>query len=202
MAKNAKNNSSVKKGIANTFGYVGYFFCFLQWLWVALLYFSVIQSAILFVSPDANAPVRQTPSFAVSLPDPVTTTIVAIIVVVMIVVTIYALIRLPMNIAKNSNAIVHKASQAAVPLVMKAQHKKDTKKNRLALTPKIIMIFKLTLIVIPVILAVLSGLTPKLPIDYRIAAIMGYGLAGASALFFGVQYLIAKIFRIAPRHLR
>lgn len=202
MPKNTKNKSSVKKGIANTFGYVGYFFCFLQWLWAALLYFSAIQAAILFVSPDADAPVRQTPSFAVSLPDPVTTTIVAIIVVVMVAVTIYALIKLPVDIAKNSDKIVHKASRAAVPLVMKVQHKKDTKKNRLALTPKIIIILKLTLIVIPVILAVLSGLTPKLSIDYRIAVIIGCGLAVFSGLSFGIQYFVARVLRVTSSDIR
>lgn len=187
---------SFKKYAANFFGYMGYIFCFLQWIWAALLYFSLVQSAILFVSPDVNAPVRQTPSFTPSLPDPVAIAVIAIVVIAMVSITLYALIKLPMTIAKNSNKIVHKTSQVAAPLVMKVQHKKDTKKNRYLLTPKIVIVVKAVLVVIPAVLTAFSGLIATLPIAYSVATIVGYGLAIFSVLFFGIQYASARAFRV------
>ncbi|MDP3443904.1 MAG: hypothetical protein Q8T08_13685, partial [Ignavibacteria bacterium] len=131
---NKKNKNNIKTKISNAFGVLGYLFCFLQWLWVILLYFGLIMNLALFISP--NNP--QDTSVAVIAPgaateiDPfvsiIITVISIVILIVMLALTAYLLFKIPSTIVKTSKKIVFEAAEKAVPLVLQAQHKKETKK--------------------------------------------------------------------------
>lgn len=193
---------TVKINSINAFGAVGYLFCFLQWLWTVLLYFSVIQPAISHLAPEANEKTYDVPNFSVALPGPIETIIIVVVVAVMVAVTVYVLVKLPMNIVKTSSKVAYKATATAVPVTIKVQHKKDTKKNRIALTPKVLVVVKLCLLIIPVALTVGSMLLEKLPIDYSIAVVVGGGLASTTGLFFIAQYLLALALHIKLSELK
>ncbi|HSW77703.1 MAG TPA: hypothetical protein VLG36_02810 [Candidatus Chromulinivoraceae bacterium] len=196
-----KSKRNPKRGIANFFGALGYFFGFLQWFWAVLLYFSVIQSVTLFVSPNADKPVVSSPVPAFTLPNSVEMIILGVTVVVMVAVTIYALIKIPVSIVKTGNKVVHKTAQTMTPIVMKTQHKKDTKKFRDKLTTRLIFAIKLLLIIIPVILTSASGWLEKQSVDYSIALVVGCGLAALSIVFFTLQYAVAGVLRVKIRDL-
>lgn len=196
-----KTKRNPKRGVANFFGALGYFFGFLQWFWVVLLYFSVIQSVTLFVSPSADKPVTPPPIPAFTLPNSVEMIIVGITVVVMVAVTIYALIKIPMSIVKTSNKVVHKTAQTMTPIVIKAQHKKDTKKLRIKLTVRLILMLKLLLVIVPIGLTAASIWLDKQSVDYSIALVIGCGLACVSAIFFVLQYTVAGTLRVKLREL-
>lgn len=191
-----KPERSIKRTISNAFGALGYLFGALQWFWAVMLYFSVVQPFILFISSRDSGAASQAPSFTFTLPGPVQAAIIIIVVVVMIALTIYMLIKIPMNIVKTSNKAVHKTTATMVPMVIKAQHKKDTPKARVKMASKLVIAVKALLVTIPVVLTVASGLLGKQSIDYSIAVIIGCGLACFSVAFFAVQYAAAGLFRI------
>jgi len=196
-----KTKRNPKRGIANFFGALGYFFGFLQWFWAVLLYFSVIQSVTLFVSPNADKPVAPPAVPAFTLPNSVEMVILGVTVVVMVIVNIYALIKIPVSIVKTGNRVVHETAQTITPMVMKAQHKKDTKKFRDKLTTRLIFAIKLLLIIIPVILTSTSRWLEKQSVDYSIALVVGCGLAALSIAFFTLQYAVAGALRVKIRDL-
>lgn len=188
--------SNIKRSIVNSIGSIGYIFCSLQWFWAVMLYFSLIQSIPL--TPTGTERVEPFHGPTVTLPGSIETIVIAIVVSVMIIVTIYILIKIPVSIAKTGNAIVHKAAETMVPVVARAQHKKPTKKFRIRMTPKLILVIKALLVTIPMILAVVSGLLEKQSIDYSIAIIIGGGLACLSVVGFLLQYSLAYVLRIKP----
>jgi len=194
MKQTPKRN--IKKDITNAFGSLGYFFSILLWFWAVMLYFSLIQSATLFVAPDANEQVEQQSSYVLSPPGPLEVVLLVVIVIVMIAVTIYALVKIPRSIAKAGNKVVHRTTEAVVPVIIRSQRQKDTKKVRGRITTKVIVALKLLLILIPVGLTVGSGLLEKPSIDYTIAMIIGCGLAGIGVFFFAAQYVLAGLLRI------
>ena len=191
-----KTEHSGKKGITNSFGAFGYLVCFLQWFWAILLYFSVIESTTLLMSPRTNTHVEQSSGPAIVLPDLAQMIILGIVVVVTLAVTIYALVAVPKSIVKTSNKIVHSTAKRMAPIVIKAQHQPDTKRFRLIITAKLTLAIKGLLIIIPIVLAAASGLLEKQFIDHSIAVIVGLGLATFSAMFFAIQYLLAKLLHI------
>lgn len=191
-----KTKSHLKRGSANTFGAIGYVFCSLQWLWVIVLYFSVIQPALLLLSPPAPAQTQQLPSFTFTLPSQFELIIVAIVVVLMVALTSYVLIRMPLTIAKTGRKAVHKTTEKVMPLAIKAQHKKDTKRLRELLSVKIVFVLKVLLVSVPSILAIGSLLLEELPIDYLMIVIIASGLAAFSVIFFAAQYMFAVLFRV------
>jgi len=192
---------SKKTAVANFFGGLGYLFCFLQWFWVVALYFSVVQSAILFVAPTADSPVERSTAPALEIPSTVSMIILAITIVVMVIVTVYVLVKMPIGIAKASNKAVHQAAKTMTPVIIKAQHKKDSKKFRAKIEAEVMLLIKLVLIVIPVALAAGSGLLEQQSVSYTIALIVGGGLACFSVLQFAIQYGLAGILHIKLKDL-
>lgn len=194
-------HSKIKRVTANTFGALGYLFSTLQWFWVVMLYFSVLQAAVLFVSPSAT-PTPQPQHATITLPGPVTTIILVVITLIMTALTLYALVKLPMNIVKTSSKAVHQASHAVTPVVLQMQHKKDTKKARKKLSTRVIVWLKLSLVALPILLAFGSSLLSRQFINHSVAMIISYGLACCSILFFVLQYTFAKLFRLPIEFLR
>lgn len=190
-----------KRAIANFFGGLGYLFCFLQWFWVVALYFSVVQSVILFVAPAADSPIERSTAPVLEIPSSVSMIILAVTVFVMVIVTAYVLVKMPIGIAKTSNKAVHQAAKTVAPVIIKAQHKKDTKKFRVKVEGEIILLIKLLLVIIPAVLTLGSGLLDQQPVSYSIALIVGGGLACLSIVPFIVQYGLAGVFRIKLKDL-
>lgn len=195
MLKTVKNQAknNFKRRLSNSFGSLGYFFAFFQWLWAVLLYFSVLKATISLVSPTSTTPVIPSPRIDFILPGWVEITIVIVVTTIMLAVSAYALINLPSKIVKTSRAAVRKTSGVAAPLIIKAQHRHDTKTSRMRITPAIIFGVKILLVAIPLVACLASELLDKQSIDYTIAIIIGYGLAGLSVIFFALQYGISKI---------
>jgi hypothetical protein len=192
---------NVKRSVANFFGAFGYLFCSLQWFWAILLYSSAIQSVILLIAPNADSHIEHPAKPVFALPSSVEVIILAIVVVVMIIVTVYVLMKIPASIVKTGNNVVYKTAETITPLVVKVQHKKDTKKFRSKIAAELMPIIKLFLVVIPVGLTFGSSLVEKQSISYSIALIVGSGLACLSVIFFSVQYMLASVFHVKLKDL-
>jgi hypothetical protein len=199
---NKKNKNNIKTKFSNAFGVLGYLFCFLQWLWIVLLYFELIMNLALFVSP--NQP-QDTP--VVSIAPPIATEVSPfadvfmivlsiIVVVIMLVLTVYFLFKIPTTIVKTSKKIIFEAAEKAVPLVLQAQHKKETKKNRIKLTPRLVLIFKAILTMAPLVLTFLSQFVENKSISFDIAMIVGIWLAAICVVNFILQYVCGRLLKL------
>ena len=196
-----KTKDTAKKNTVNLFGALGYLFCVLQWFWVTILYFSVIQTAITFTIPDTNQHAAQISVPQFTLPDPVMGWVLGSITAIMIAVTIYALVSMPAKTVKASSTIVYKAAQTMAPVAIKAQHKKDTRSLRAKITPRLVFFLKLLLIIIPTVLTFASGILQEHPIEYSIVTIIGCGLALFSLVSFTAQYVVSRLLRVKVQEL-
>jgi len=167
-----------------------------------LLYFTVIKSTVLLVSPSIEKPVVQQPVHHVTLPGPLEISLFIIVIVLMIAITIYAFIKIPTTLIKASDKAIHKTAQITTPTVMKTLHQKNTSKNRLVFSTRLILVAKLLLILIPVIAAAISDTIIKQSLDHAVAMAVAYTLAGISVLFFILQYSLAYLLRVNSSQLR
>lgn len=191
-----------KKAIANIFGGFGYVFTCFLWLWATILYFGAIQSAVQFINTSTNQPATSEPYFELAIPTPIATVAIVIITVIMVAITIYALIILPKNAVKISSNAVQKTAKKAAVFTIKMQHKQDTKQNRAALTPKIIIIIKVAAILLPLVATFASGLLDSSPLDYTVAIIISGVIAIVSTVFFLAQYGLAALLHVTLNDLR
>ena len=191
----SKDRRDIKKGLVNSFGSMGYLCCALAWFWTGMLYLNAVRSAVLFVQPVADERIAyDIPS--VAIPSQLEVGIIVVVTIIMVLITLYALVKIPMSVAKSGGKIMQKTTDTLVPIAIKAQHKEDTKKNRMKIAPKLLILIKLFLVIVPIVLSMLSELFGKLPIDYSIAVIVSGGIGGLSVFFFSMQYLLAGALRV------
>ena len=174
---------------------MGYLSCSLQWLFSIMLYFSWLKALILFISPNVNNKTT-TAITPIVLPGPVITVVSVIIVTSMVAITLYYIYKIPATIIKTSKKTVQQTAKTVAPLILKVQHKKDTKKNLFRLTPRLVVVLKLTLVIIPLVLALISVFITNQIISYGVVTVLGCWLAGASILFFSAQYLLAHFLSV------
>jgi len=201
MGKKSKTN--FKKGFANFFGAIGYFFVALQWAWSAMLYSGLLVSFAQYIKPNVtqqSAPVihvvatgQTTSSFL--------TIFVAIVVIIVFILTIYVFVKMPSTTANVTKKIVHQTAEYTTPLVLSVQHQTDTKVNHSKIKQKLIIVMKVAMVIIPLILAACSVYLETQKIDYYVAVFASLWLASFSVVLFGIQYLIARFFSLRLRDL-
>lgn len=195
MDKKTKKN--FKKNIANFFDAAGYFSCTFQWLWVFLLYFTLIESfARFFIQDNPTKTVEPATANGVVNNGSLSVIIVVVITIIMGIITVYILLKMPSIIAKTGKTIVHQTADNIAPVVLQAQNKQDTKKNRTRLSARLVVVIKLLLVILPIVLAVFSIYLDQQIVDFYIVIIVSFWLASFSIMFFAVQYLTAKLFKL------
>lgn len=191
---NNKTKTNFKKGVVNFFGALGYFFCSILIFWTIILYSNLIGGVAEFLSTDTKSHVVQTTSVVGNSGESIIQTIAGIVILIATVAfTIYILIKIPSAMAKASKKVVHEAADGAMPIVLRMNHKQDTKKNRLTLTSRLVVIMKIVLITASVILAFGSQFLEKQFIDFDIAILVSLWLACLCTILFGLQYLMARL---------
>lgn len=194
----AKTAIRFKTGLANFFGGIGYMFLVLEWMLVVLVYFYWIQS-LSFVQDFKNhdpvpvAPVVNVPHNDGSL---IYLIIGGLITAFMIGLAIYAFIKLPSMVVKATKRVVHSSAEFTTPTALHVQHKKDTKKNRKIMTPRLVLIFKGVFILLAALLMLLSQLLPVQKLEFSLMLISGLWLLGFSVLCFMLQYVLARLLRV------
>ena len=193
-----KSTNKLTLGLANFFGGIGYIFLILEWLVLVLTYFYWVQSwgIIKDIGKDTPPPAP--------LPDPVSTNdgsllyviLGVIITVFMIVLALYAFIKLPSMIVKTSRRVVHKTAEFTAPAALHIQHKKVTKKNRIKIAPKLVIILKAIFILIAAGLVFSAQFLSVQKLDFSLVVMMGLWLLGISVIAFVIQYVLVKVFRI------
>lgn len=196
-----RTKNSLKKSIVNIVGAFGYFFCSMQWLWAIMLNFSLIRAILLFFSPNFDNQVARPASVADLGSNPIFIAIAVLTTVVMVLATIYVLIKMPSTIVKTSKKAVHETASNVTPLILRIQHKKDTKRNYIKLTPRIILLIKTILIIAPVLLIFTPQSIDNQMISHSMAVYVGFCLACMSGVFFAIQYLLAGLLEVKKQYL-
>lgn len=204
---NAKSKNNLKKTVVNLFGMIGYFCCSLQWFWAILLYFSLILDVSqFFISNSDNQAVVETvevvPVSVIDLsPSLFTVLITALVVVAVSLLSIYILYKIPSTIARVGERVVHKSANSIAPVVLQVQHKKHNEKNKLKLTPKLILVMKLALVIVPIVAAFISKSLEYQLLDFEIVLFVSLWLAVASLVMFCSQYLLSRFLHIKAKEI-
>lgn len=199
---NEINKTDFKTKITNLFGAFGYLFCSLQWLWAILLYFSLIDSLFTFVKTNnIDVVIDKTP--AVTNPSSNISLIIfsAVIIIVMLVLTACVIVKIPSTIVKTSKKVVNETAESITPLLLKAQHRKDTKKRHLKLSSRLVLAIKITILAVPLVLSLLSRFLNNQMVDYSVAVFVSLWLACFVAVSFCLQYFIARLLKVNRKEL-
>lgn len=188
----------LKLGLANFFGGIGYVFLILEWLVLVLTYFYWVQSWNIVKDMGKDTP---PPAPVV---DPVSTNdgsllyviIGAIITVFMIVLALYAFIKLPSMIVKTSRQVVHKTAAFTAPAALHIQRKKVTKKNRVKIAPKLVIILKVVFILLAIGFVYCAQFLSVQKLEFSLVVATGVWLLGISVVAFILQYIFVRVFHV------
>lgn len=191
---NSKSKNSIKKWVIRLFESLGFLSCAIQWIWSLALYFELFNNLLVKLNTKADIP--KTPIITNTLTlNPGSTAIFLIITILMIVISVAIIAKIPTAITETADKIIETSTKKTVPLVLKIQRKKLNKQNTLNLTPKLVIIFKLLLIVLPIFITLISKLLIKNElVSYHIAIVFSLILASISFVMFAIQFALSKIF--------
>lgn len=183
-------NYSKKLLLANAFGTLGYLSCLLLWAWTAILYLPIIlandQVKQLLIPPPAEE--TATPAISVA-PSPATLIFALVTTIVILAITVFALLRVPVAIAKTGKTITTKAADSAVPLVSRGKPLPEKEKRRL--TAQLTKLMKLLLVLLPIATLCLS-MSIEFALSFELAILVASALAIAALFWFSLQYLLAR----------
>lgn len=202
MSKGTKTN--LKKNIVNFFGALGYLLCSLQWLFVVVVYSNFIKELLVADRTVVEQHVPQPSPLAVSVhtdSNLALIILIAVIVVGVVALSAYLLIKIPKTIVTTSTKVVHVAAEHAAPVVLRMQHvqeREQTPKRLRRVTSYLIATLKVLFIAAPLILAFCGQFTSNQALNFTMTMYGSIALAGATTLFFILQFVLARILRV-PR---
>lgn len=191
--------------IVQLVGGFGYFSVALQWLFIALLYFQAFYGILPPIAqpPTPLPPPPTIPAVPASEgPSPLIIGFGIFVTIIMIGVSIYAFIKMPKELVKAGRRTTQAVAHKATPVILKAQGRKDTVKNRRRLTPRLIIIMKVLLVLIPVAAAWGSRFISDPALESTLTMVIAYWLATWSLGLFGLQYLVALILKVKVTDVR
>ncbi len=189
-----QNKSDYKQKITNFFGAVGYIACFLGWIWAIIQYISYILPLL---EPSGKVPevIAKNPENA---PIPI---LGLVITGVMIAVSIIVIFKVTAKISTSGKKFVQATADRAAPFIIKSMHKRVTKKAKLQLSAKLKLILKIIIIAVPIVLSAFSIFLKKQTLDYSVIMAISAVLAILAMALFAIEYVLAKIFKIAANNL-
>lgn len=177
--------------IANSLGTLGYASVMFQWLWMTIVIATPLLSyefaAPLFLPPENSTPVEP---ISADIPGPVAVIIMVLAVVFTITLIIYATIAVPRTIGHSGQKVTKVSAQVVLPHV--THRRKITKKQKKRLLERITWSIKLVLVAIPLV-ALLLPVSTDLGLERDV--VIGFGLfcAAVSMLWFGLQFIYARL---------
>lgn len=172
----------------------------LQWFFASVLYISLAsvngwldelfeqsQQPIIVSQPSAES------TTGIGIMDGV---LIVLIVGIVLGVTVYALRRLPRSFVRTGDAIVHKSVELVAPLLLRRSHKRPTKKRKLQLTARLIVLMKILLVVMPLLVLIPVALSENAPLDVAIVWTVGIFLFCISSICFTIEAVLVKVFHM------
>lgn len=184
-----------RTALANIAGTLGYLSLVLQWMWSLVIFaYPVISGELdtfLFPKPQEVTPT----AVDAGVFTPVVFVVAAVITLLVLGLTAIVIARLPKTIASAGARITKTAATAAIPLA--THHKPATKKQRLKLSFRFVIIIKAALVILPLLLLLVARPIDQLPQQASLA--FGSLCAVGSTLYFSLQYAVVFLGRIAKK---
>lgn len=175
-------------------GGLGYLSVILQWLWAGMIVLPVVlknDTVRMFLLPQHTS--HPAPSATTSGLSPLLLFVAIMVTALVVLVSVVILIRLPLALAKTSHKAVAKTSNFVLPVV--THHKRLTPAKKRRLRAEIIVGLKLAACLAPLLLLGISFfITP--PLAVGLVFVVGLWLALSSLLWFGLEYLMAKLLKL------
>lgn len=177
---------------SNFIGGVGYMSVSLQWIWSSIpLLYPLTHSQVFktYFMPKQGPKIAPTETAGPVLSQGIELVLIIAALVFAVGIIIFAIVAVPKSFGKAGKTVTTKGAEAMVPTI--TQHKKITKKQRLALLSRIGFGIKALLVVAPIglLFIPLEG-SFQLTRPTFIAA--GLILAAGSLLLFIMQFVLAK----------
>lgn len=189
----------MKQSLANVFGALGYISLLLQWVWTALVIGTPIVASDFFknafLPKESSVPAE---ALSMNVPEPIGIIFMFLAIIFAIGVTIYAVLAVPRNIARTGQRLTRSSAQVIIPHV--THHKHISEKRRKTLLERITWSIKIGLTILP---AAALGFRPDEMIGLSHGVIIGVGLfcAVATVLWFGLQFIVAKVAKLDSRQI-
>jgi len=188
--------------IANSFAVFAYLNIAVQWVFSLVLFAPLLiaLSAMWEAAPSDQAAFTN-PIQIQGEPNIAGFIFITIVVGLMIALTVYFVAKVPLTIVRASRKVVSEGSDALSRAVLRAQHKKVTKKARMQLGPRMKLTIKTIAVLTPVALAPVSLLVPDVTLDYLVVLFVAAGLGGISMSLVLAQLLAGRLLSVNPRDL-
>ncbi len=180
--------------LVNIFGTFGYLFCLILWAWIGVLFMPLLLESKQF--EHVFIPTQTTKPTAAAIPDsfsPVVTIIALGITAVIMIITVIALLRAPIAIARAGKKVTTKTADTALPLL--THHKVLPKKEKRRLTAQLIKLAKLLFVILPVGIS-FSGLAIDSPLPFALVLLISSVLALLAVFWFSLQYIFAQLLNV------
>lgn len=186
--------------LTNTLGGFGYISLLLQWLWLVVLYGPTLADTPLreFLFPREKIVTTPDPLFSFE-PSFMVLFFSGVVTVLIIAMTLYVLIKTPSAVGKTGQKVTQSAAKSVLPVV--TRHKPMEKKMRLRLTARFILLLKTGFIMLPFLGTLPTVLLPEVPLDLAVSVVVASLCAFLSIGLFGLQYLLAHVFKIPASRL-
>ncbi|GEM_PF-7104940 len=174
----------------STLGILGYFSCFIQWLWSAVIILpSLLGSNFVhsFVDVPQNTPAAG--SYVHFSPPPAVALVIgAVVTAIVLLVTIVTVIRLPFVATQRTKKTVDISATKAITITTK-HHQLPKQRERL-LRARYIALFKLVITVLPLLLLLVVPIL-HISLETSIVVVAGVFFASWTIAWFSLQYIVA-----------
>lgn len=126
------------------------------------------------------------------LPGPVQTVVIIGSILFAVGVTVYAAVSIPRMVGRTGQRLTRKAATKTVPII--THHKKITKKRERSLVERITWSIKAGIVLVP-LLALAVPPSSVLALEHVVSIAFGLAVGALAVCSFGLQYLLAKIWR-------
>lgn len=194
--------SRPKLALVNSLGALGYMSIILQWMWSLLLYAPYILTDSvqnLLLPPEQPEQPAPTPTAVTDEPSIFLIILMLAITGLVLAVTVYIALKAPSAVGKAGKKVATSAAKATLPLVAKQQPLKKEQRQRL--TARLIVLFKIAFIALPLIVVLPTQWLSDLPLDHVIVLIVATSTALSSTILIGLQYLTARLLHIPAKNL-
>ena len=188
--------SPLRRHLANSFGVAGYGFAVLVWLWLAAICLPPLlkSDALHWTLPQTTGTRPSAPVPDLSLPPAWMLVLGAFVTIVMIAITLYILIKVPVQAVKSTSSVAHHTAERLIPVVV--HHKKVSQKRARLIGARLLFYLKLALACLPILLSPLILLVPQAELPFDLIILVAASLSLLAVLSFALQSGISRWLRV------
>lgn len=185
----------MKQILVNALGAIGYVFVAIQWMWAFIIVVIPLASHPFFMElfMPSSRPASEPLIGLGPMPELAQSVVMVFSVIMSLGIIIYVAIKAPAVVGRTGQRMTRKVATKALPVI--THRKKITKKRKKSLLERLTWSIKAGMVVMPALaLAVPPG--DIIDLNHDASIVFGLALASVSAIYFGLQFIFAKLWAI------